>query len=64
MLFRSVATLEAMQGSAKAYTSHPALLRLEELEALREIARSPSARIYVGFDKQIPDGDGGHGKGD
>jgi regulator of protease activity HflC (stomatin/prohibitin superfamily) len=37
--------------AAEAYTSHPALLRLRELDTLRELARSANARIYIGFDK-------------
>jgi regulator of protease activity HflC (stomatin/prohibitin superfamily) len=51
-----VAALEAKQASAAAYSSHPALLRLEELEALRELGRSANARIYIGFDKHAPNG--------
>ena len=38
---------------ANAYTSHPALLRLEELETLRELARTATARLYIGFDKHV-----------
>ena len=37
--------------AAEAYTSHPALLRLRELDTLRELARTANARIYIGFDK-------------
>jgi regulator of protease activity HflC (stomatin/prohibitin superfamily) len=39
--------------AAKAYTTHPALLRLQELETLRELARTATARLYIGFDKHI-----------
>jgi regulator of protease activity HflC (stomatin/prohibitin superfamily) len=46
-----VAALRAQEQSASAYTTHPALLRLRELEALRDLARTASARIYIGFDK-------------
>jgi regulator of protease activity HflC (stomatin/prohibitin superfamily) len=53
-----VAALEAKQQSAAAYTSHPALLRLEELEALRELGRSANARIYIDFDKHPANGSG------
>jgi regulator of protease activity HflC (stomatin/prohibitin superfamily) len=54
-----VAALESRQESAAAYQRHPALLRLEELEALRELARTANARIYIGFDKHMtPDGNG------
>ena len=31
-----------------------ALLRLQELESLRELARTANARIYIGFDKHLP----------
>jgi regulator of protease activity HflC (stomatin/prohibitin superfamily) len=37
--------------AAKAYTTHPALLRLQELETLRELSRTATARLYIGFDK-------------
>ena len=47
--------------AADAYTSHPALLRLRELDTLRELARTANARIYIGFDKHAqsnaPNGD-------
>lgn len=39
---------------AAAYTDHPALLRLAELEAMREMAKVATARIYVAFDKHVP----------
>ena len=37
--------------AAQAYSVHPALLRLEELETLRELSQMANARIYIGFDK-------------
>ena len=37
--------------TAQAYSKHPALLRMLELEALGELARNDNARIYIGFDK-------------
>ena len=46
-----VRALEAQDQAAQAYTTHPALLRLRELETLRELAKSANARIYIGFDK-------------
>ncbi|HKB40031.1 MAG TPA: slipin family protein, partial [Gemmataceae bacterium] len=52
-----VSALRAQQEAAAAYSEHPALLRLRELEALRELARNANARIYIGFDKQ-PAGNG------
>jgi len=39
--------------AAEAYTSHPALLRVRELDTLRELARTANARIYIGFDKHM-----------
>ncbi|CAN5874020.1 hypothetical protein BH23PLA1_BH23PLA1_45070 [soil metagenome] len=39
------------EGLAPALEAHPALLRLSELEALRGLAASANARIYIGFDK-------------
>jgi regulator of protease activity HflC (stomatin/prohibitin superfamily) len=37
--------------AAEAYTTHPALLRLRELETLAELARNGNARIYLDFDR-------------
>ena len=36
---------------ARLYDEHPALLRLEELKAIAELARTATARLYIGFDK-------------
>jgi regulator of protease activity HflC (stomatin/prohibitin superfamily) len=47
--------LNRLAAAADAYTAHPALLRLQELEALKELSRSANARIYIGFDKHVPD---------
>jgi regulator of protease activity HflC (stomatin/prohibitin superfamily) len=60
---RTGAEIEALQQReqvAAAYTRHPALLRLHELEALGELARSANARIYVNFGdvNAHPDSDG------
>jgi hypothetical protein len=53
-----VQALREREQAAAAYSAHPALLRLRELEALRELARSANARIYIGFDKYArPDGE-------
>lgn len=49
-----------MEAVAAAYATNPALLRLHELETLRELARNANARIYIGFDKHAeaePEGD-------
>ncbi len=44
--------------AAAAYSRHPVLLRLSELETLRALATSANARIYIGFDKHTRNGDG------
>ena len=46
-----IVSLRERAAGAEAYTTHPALLRLRELETLRELARTANARIYIGFDK-------------
>lgn len=46
-----IAGLADLQKAAQAYTDHPALLRLRELDTLRDLARNPEARIYIGFKK-------------
>jgi regulator of protease activity HflC (stomatin/prohibitin superfamily) len=46
-----VRALREQEQAAQAFASHPALLRLRELDALRELAQSAKARIYIGFDK-------------
>jgi regulator of protease activity HflC (stomatin/prohibitin superfamily) len=47
--------LEERQKMAGAYAAHPALLRLEELKALRELARNANARLYVDLkEKAVP----------
>jgi len=43
--------LREREQAADAYSKHPALLRLRELEALRDMSRVANARIYIGFDK-------------
>ncbi len=43
--------LREREKAAEAYSTHPALLRLQELETLRALARTANARIYIGFDK-------------
>jgi regulator of protease activity HflC (stomatin/prohibitin superfamily) len=54
--------LREQEETAQAFATHPALLRLRELEALRDLARSANARIYIGFDKYAarpePESDG------
>lgn len=52
--------LQERERNAHAYTKHPALLRMLELETLRELGQNANARIYIGFDKHMPTG----GKGE
>lgn len=47
-----VAALNERAKAAAAYSEHPALLKLEEFEALRELAKNANARIYIGFDRK------------
>lgn len=49
-----VKALRELEQAAAAYTAHPALLRLRELETLRQLAKAANARIYIGFDKHLP----------
>ena len=49
--------LREREAAAKAYSTHPALLRLQELETLRELARTATARIYIGFDRHFNSSD-------
>lgn len=46
-----VRALREREQAAAAYSHHPSLLRLVELETLRELAKTANARIYIGFDK-------------
>ncbi len=48
-----VQTLREKEQAAQAYTKHPALLRLAELETLQALGRSAAARIYVGFGQTL-----------
>ena len=48
-----VKSLREREVAAEAYSAHPALLRLQELETLRELAHMANARIYIGFDKHV-----------
>ena len=45
--------LQERERTAAAYTKHPALLRMLELETLRELSKNANARIYIGFDKHL-----------
>ena len=48
-----VQALEERMKLASAYTAHPALLRLEELKTLRELARNANARLYLDFKEKL-----------
>ncbi len=48
-----VQALRQREEAAKAYSQHPALLRLQELETLRELGKNGNARIYIGFEKHF-----------
>jgi regulator of protease activity HflC (stomatin/prohibitin superfamily) len=41
--------MEERSKTAAAYESHPALLRLEELKTLRDLAQNANARLYLDF---------------
>jgi len=45
--------LEERQKTAGAYRTHPALLRLEELRVLRDLARNANARLYLDFKEKL-----------
>jgi regulator of protease activity HflC (stomatin/prohibitin superfamily) len=45
--------LQERERTAQAYSKHPALLRMLELEALKQLAANSNARIYIGFDKHV-----------
>lgn len=50
--------LREREQSAAAYTDHPALLRLIELQTLRDLAQTATARLYIKFDSNVkPNGD-------
>jgi regulator of protease activity HflC (stomatin/prohibitin superfamily) len=51
-------SLREREQSARAYTEHPALLRLVELETLGNLAHAANARIYVNFDGPAQNGTG------
>jgi regulator of protease activity HflC (stomatin/prohibitin superfamily) len=46
--FRAVSE---MQKAGAIFRDNPALLRLEELRTLRDLAQNANARLYIGFDK-------------
>jgi len=52
-----IAALRVREQAAAAYSAHPALLRLQELETLRQLGRTANARIYINFDKAVRPGE-------
>jgi regulator of protease activity HflC (stomatin/prohibitin superfamily) len=50
-----IKVLQDLARSAETLSNNPALLRLRELETLKELAKSANARIYIGFDKYSSD---------
>jgi regulator of protease activity HflC (stomatin/prohibitin superfamily) len=49
--------LHARTQAAAEMAQHPLLLRLQELETLRELAKNANARLYVGFPKHAGNGE-------
>lgn len=45
--------LRLTAAAASAYTDHPVLLRVRELETLARLATNAEARLYIGFDKHV-----------
>lgn len=50
-----VEALRQFESAAAALAANPALLRLRELDALRDLSQNANARIYIGFDKHLAD---------
>lgn len=50
-----IQSLRERAQAAEAYSTHPALLRLRELETLSELARNGNASIYIDFDQRRKD---------
>jgi len=49
--------VEERSKAADAFATHPVLVRLEELTALRDLARNANARIYLDFKEPLANGD-------
>jgi len=47
-----LAALRELEKAAHAFSEHPALLRLRELEAMQALALSANARLYIDFQKR------------
>lgn len=48
-----VESLRQREQAAAAFSAHPALLRLLELETLKALGQNANARLYIGFDKHL-----------
>lgn len=48
-----IRSLHEMARASDNLSKNPALLRLKELETLKELSKSANARIYIGFDKHF-----------
>ena len=48
-----VAALAERAKAAAAYSERPALLKLQEFETLRDLAKNANARIYIGLDREL-----------
>lgn len=55
-----IQALRAQEQSAQAYRTHPALLRLQELETLQALSRTANARIYISLDRHPPEPNNGN----
>ena len=51
-----VAVLKSSEQTAASLAKHPTLLRLRELDTLKELSQLANARIYIGFDKHGSNG--------
>jgi regulator of protease activity HflC (stomatin/prohibitin superfamily) len=51
-----IQALREREQAATAYSSHPALLRLQELATLSDLSKTAKARIYIGFAKHQTNG--------
>ncbi|HJZ54211.1 MAG TPA: slipin family protein [Gemmataceae bacterium] len=49
--------VEERSKAATAFATHPSLMRLEELAALRDLARNANARIYLDFNEPLANGE-------
>jgi len=47
-----IQALREREQAAQAYSTHPALMRLQELATLSDLGRTANARIYINFDGQ------------